>query len=336
MPNNRSFSVLIILAASLFLAVHSGCEKYSSSSDKVYGKIAADPSGCYIGAFVTGTTNISGYESDIGTKLACVMWYINFTQDFPKTDCDSVIANGSIPCITWEPWKGVIPDESYSLQNIIDGDFDTYINSWAVSAKNFKYPIFVRFAHEMNGNWYPWDGSHNGGSSGGPAKYISAWRHVYTIFRDAGAENVTWVWDVNADSVPADDWNKAENYYPGDAYVDWISVDGYNWGTSSAGTSWQDFDSIFLSAYNTLYEDHSGKPIMIGETASTEDGGSKSDWIKDAFDKLRTKYAGIKLFNWFNIDKETDWRIQSSASAKQAMKDAMTGSKYFISKIPLN
>jgi len=335
LSNKRPFfcaAVLLLLLA----AVQSGCEQYSPAPvPKVYGKITADSSGCYIGAFVNGNSNISSYETLIGKKLACVMWYVSFTQDFPVSDSNAVIATGSVPCITWEPWRYIVSDEAYSLQRIIDGDFDAYITAWAAAAKAFKYPMFLRFAHEMNGNWYPWDGYHNGASSAAPAKFISAWRHVHDIFSSADATNVTWVWNVNAASTPGDDWNKADNYYPGDSYVDWIAIDGYNWGTSGSGTAWQDFDSVFSSIYSTLIASHPGKPVMIGEMASTEDGGDKAAWITDAFSKMRTSYTGIKCYNWFNINKETDWRVNSSGSSAASFSSAMTPS-YYISDIPLN
>lgn len=318
------------------LLLVSGCERYSDTSDKKYGRIAADPSGCYIGAFVNGTSNIAAYESIMNKKLAVVMWYTSFTQDFPSADCDIVYQNGSIPCITWEPWRYIVSDEAYSLQRIIDGDFDPYISAWATAAKNYKYPVFLRFAHEMNGNWYPWDGYHNGGASQGPARFVSAWRHVHNIFKGAGADNVTWVWNVNAGSTPDEDWNKADNYYPGDSYVDWIGIDGYNWGTSASWSSWQTFNSVFSSIYSTLNAGHPDKPIMIGEMACSEDGGDKAGWITDTFNCLKTSYSGIKCYNWFNINKETDWRVDSSISSKAAFGSSMSGVSYYISRIVLN
>ena len=91
-------------------------------------------------------------------------------------------------------------------------------------------PLLLRFAHEMNADWYPWDGVRASapGTHDGPARYVAAWRHVHAVFAAAGATNVRWVWSPNHRSIPAAAWNDAARYYPGDDVVDWIGVDGYD------------------------------------------------------------------------------------------------------------
>jgi len=298
--------------------------------DPVPQKFSGDFTGCYTGAFTNGNDYISGFESATGRKLAVVMWFKSFAQDFPSLECSQVWARGSVPCITWEPWKGSVPDSDYTLQKIADGEFDAYISKWALDAKAFGHPFFLRFAHEMNGNWYPWDGAHNGLSEA-PAKYIAAWKHVHGLFNAAGVLNVTWVWSVISESVPDETWNSIGNYYPGDAYVDWIGIDGYNWG----GSAWQTFDQIFSSVYSQIRSSYPLKPVMIGEFASAPDGGDKAAWITDAFSKIKSNYSGIKLFNWFNITKERDWTVADSASYETAYKAAVAETSYFLDNVVL-
>ncbi len=327
---SRTLSAFLIVC---LLSIQAGCDRGTGSG--TYGKVTASASGCYLSAFVDGTSNIAAFQATIGKRLASVMWYVNFTQDFPAADAAVVKDNGSIAVITWEPWKSVVPDSDYTLQKITNGDFDTYIEKWALAARNFKYPILLRFAHEMNGDWYPWDGAHNG-SSEAPARFIAAWKHVHNIFDQSGAANVTWVWDVNSSSSPDVSWNSALNYYPGDAYVDWVAVDGYNWGTSQSWSSWQSFDGIFLSSYNALHAQMPSKPIMIGEFACSEAGGDKATWITDAFTRIKTNYPAVKLLSWFDINKatETDWRMESSVATESAFKAAVAD-PYFIERIAL-
>ena len=88
-------------------------------------------------------------------------------------------------------------------------------------------PLMLRFGHEMNGDWYGWSGARNGGSLAAPEQFVATWQYVHRRFTSAGATNVTWVWCVNHESVPNASWNVPENYYPGDAYVDWTCADGY-------------------------------------------------------------------------------------------------------------
>ena len=164
-----------------------------------------------------------------------------------------------------------------SLDEIVAGVHDTMIRSRAQSSASIGQKFFLRWGHEMNGNWYPWDGSHNGANAAAAAKYIAAYRHIHDVFVSAGATNVVWVFCPNVDSVPGDAWNQWSNYYPGDAYVDWMAFDGYNWGTVQTGSSWRTFTSIAARIYAGLAD--KAKPIMIAETASTEQGGDKAAWI---------------------------------------------------------
>ena len=71
------------------------------------------------------------------------------------------------------------------------GRHDAYIRSWARDLKRFGNPVFLRFAQEMNGNWYPWAEDANGNK---PGEYARMWRHVHDIFTAEGATNVKWVW----------------------------------------------------------------------------------------------------------------------------------------------
>ncbi|MFH1684403.1 MAG: glycosyl hydrolase, partial [Candidatus Margulisiibacteriota bacterium] len=211
-----------------------------------------------------------------------------------------------------------------------------YITTFAQDAKDWGNLVYLRPAHEMNGNWYAWDGYTNGGQTDGPANYIAAWKHIHDIFTNVGATNVKFVWSPNHESIPNESWNEAVDYYPGDNYVDWIAFDGYNWGNGN----WESFDQIFSVIYAT-FESY-GKSMMIGEFASVEDGGDKAAWITDAFSKIESDYPKIKIFNWFNIQKYesqaggiVDWKVNSSTGASNAFNSAMQDS-YFLESTPTN
>jgi len=146
------------------------------------------------------------------------------------------------------------------------------------------------------------------------AKYVAAYRHIHDIFEARGATNVVWAWCPNVTDSP--DAPPAMAYYPGDRYVDWTGVDGYNWGTSDPDFQWQSFGRLFSDIYAELAE--KGKPILIGEMASDEVGGSKASWIDGVVPTLKTKFPLIKAFVWFDIDKERHWQIDSSPSSLAA------------------
>ena len=80
----------------------------------------------------------------------------------------------------------------YTNLDIARGVQDEYILRFARSLATFQGRVDLRYAHEMNGTWYPW--SHD------PIAYRRAWRRVVRLFRAAGARNVRFVWSVNPKS----------------------------------------------------------------------------------------------------------------------------------------
>ena len=222
------------------------------------------------------------------------------------------VANHIIPLITWEP-------HNMELENIAAGVHDDLLKERAQQARDLGAEIFLRWGHEMNGNWYPWSGAANGGLMGqGPAKYVAAYKHVHDVFKAEGADNVVWVWCPLVTDVPGEAWNHWTNYYPGDEYVDWIGFDSYNWGPSTGCCVWQSFETLTDAIYND-YKDK-GKPLMLPETASAELGGDKAAWIDTMREQLKTKYSAFKAVVWFDIDKETDWHVDSSPATLEAYK----------------
>jgi len=274
--------------------------------------------GALFGAFADmGTSGwnqheVAEFEAMIGRTLDIDHRYYAWNDPFPGENESWDAVNGRIPLITWEPWDA-------KLNAIRAGVYDAMVRQRAAALRDGGSPVFLRFAHEMNGNWYPWDGYHNNGSGkrNGPAIYVAAWRHLHRLFTEEGATNVVWVWCPNQRSFPSTAWNNFRNYYPGDAYVDWVCVDGYNFGTS-ASTSWRSFAEVLRPIYRAY---GSIKPIMVAETGSVELGGDKAQWIADAADALRQEFPSVAAFLWFNMDKNGfDRRVNSSEAALEAFR----------------
>ena len=290
-------------------------------------------SSVYFGVHVPGwlqdMSAVTAFEQDSHKSVSIVMWYQGWglqdgTQNFEATWMNNVRTHGSIPMVTWEPWlytKG--PNQpTYSLQNIISGKFDAYVTKWAQDSKAWGHPYFLRFAHEMNGDWYPWSEQINGNKAG---QYIKAWQHVHDIFTKRGVKNVTWVWSPNVEStknIPL------KNLYPGSSYVDWVGMDGYNWGSVNF-VGWKSFAQVFQQTHKDIVSVAKGKPLMIAETASAEASGNKSAWIMDAFTtQLTQAFSDVKAVVWFNENKETDWRVESSMTVKSTFVKAIASNKY--------
>jgi beta-mannanase len=262
------------------------------------------------------------YQILFGRRIRILSFYEAWGQaDQPPdlTGIESVIENGYTPMITWEPWqrRQSSIDSSrepwdqppYSLAALASGTYDDYIRIWALSLKRLSAPVFFRPMHEMNGDWYPWCGTVNGNR---PVDFITAWRHIRSIFRKTNSDKLVWVWSPYAESVPDEPGNKLRDYFPGEEEVDWLALDGYNWGSTRAWSRWQGFSEIFRKGYKQLIRLSLAKPVMIGELGCTEEGGDKSDWIREASEALKYRFTGIKGLIWFNVNKECDWRIESS------------------------
>ena len=266
---------------------------------------------------------IAGSELDqvatqVGESPSIVLSYADFTQAPPITALDSVAARGAETLLTWEPWEaGAGTDQpGFSNASIIAGDHDAYLRRWGSELAAWGGPVYLRYAHEMNGDWYPWAEGVDGNGAG---SYAAAWRHVHDVVVGAGATDVRWVWTPN---VPYTGSTDLAGLYPGDAYVDVVGLDGYNWGTGVTGHSWVQPADLFGPGLERLRGIAPGKPIIVAETASSEVGGSKARWDQDLVAYLQAQ-PDVQAFVWFDMDKEADWRIGSSASSATALRDAL-------------
>ncbi|MFJ2575682.1 glycoside hydrolase family 26 protein [Kitasatospora aureofaciens] len=248
-------------------------------------------------------------------------------RKFDRRVFDTVAERGIMPMVAWEPWdyrkeskddklRGEQPE--YALSNIIDGKFDDYIKAWAEGIKGLGYPVALRFAHEMNGYWYPWAEQANGNKKG---QYVQAWRHVHDLFKQAGATRVTWVWSPNVDYENATSLN---TLYPGDDYVDWVGLSGY-YGTTGV-EKYKSFDQIFQPTIKQVRE-FTQKPVVITETGATDTSGLKAQWITEMFSQL-PQHPDIIGVIWYEARKEVDWRVAASGAASEAYAAGVSAPRY--------
>lgn len=247
-----------------------------------------------------------------------------WSQSFSAEPLTLASSRGAIPLMDMN-------SNGATLAEIALGERDEPLISWLKAVRNFEKPFFFRWDWEMNGTWFNW-GKEAAASS---TTFVAAWRHFHNLAEEYGATNITWVWCPNTEFNGS---TSLKNLYPGKAYVDWTCMDGYNRGEKAPGTNheWSNFNNVFGTTYASLLSVAPTKPIMIGETASTESGGSKASWIEDAFGtQIPTNFPNIKAVAWFNwnfFDKELnltwDWQIESSASAQAAFANIISSPYY--------
>lgn len=279
-----------------------------------------------IGARIPGAPQdpalIDAYAQAIGRAPAIISYYREWNETvFDTKSLQAITSRHAVPLITWEPtvagWQR--GDHSTILATIVDGGADRYLRTTADAAARWPGPVFLRFAPEMNGGWSPWGVRVPGNSA---ALYVAAWRHVVTVFRSAGARNVRWVWCPNVDDFGALPFTQI---YPGNRWVDWVGMDGYNFGDGN----WESFTTIFASSYDALSR-LTSKPMMIAETGSAENGGSKAAWITSAFDHEIPRFTRLRALVWFNGSEgsDQDFRYNSSPSAANAFRSGLSSPRY--------
>ena len=225
----------------------------------------------------------------------------------------TVEAAGAVPMITWDPAEngGGVP-----LSDIAAGHYDSSIVAAAQLAKAYGKLMYIRFGHEMNLAESEWGPGHAGDTS---ATFVAAWQHVVSVFRLQGATNVQWVWSPN---VYCGGNCPFSSFYPGDSWVDWVALDGYNY-SSADNDPWLTFDH--LRSLLPTANDTNGQTGHDRQTGSVEQGGNKADWITQMFWDLQSEYPSVHALVWWNrSESDGDFLVNSSPSSLAAWNAALT------------
>lgn len=287
-----------------------------------YCHSANEPSACLTGAFISddpSREDIENFKNSYGKKPFFVMVFVGWGDIVKEEIIKDVYAEGCVLMVTWEPWN-LATQEPIHYDNIFSGEYDSYIAAFAKRLKNAGGPVFIRFAHEANGNWYPWCGDKLG-----KERYRSLYRYVKDKFDAAGAGDMKWVFSVNWEDIPKDG-NSFISYYPGGRYVDFIGIDGYNWGDVKSWSKWRSFRDIFEDRLSEAAKAFN-KPVIISEFSSTSSGGDKARWIKEAFSYMKER-KDIAAFILFNFDKETDWGFPAGTEWGRELKAQLRDSHF--------
>jgi hypothetical protein len=239
-------------------------------------------------------------------------WLHDF--DYGRGAFDAAEEGGTVPVVDMST-RGV------RLRDIAAGAQDSALRTWAEEAKSWGHPFLLRFDFEMNGQWFAWGTRPKNHNT--PASFVAAWRHVHRIFTAVGATNVAWVWCPNID--PYHKMTSLRRLYPGNAYVDWTCLDGYN-----RDAPWMSFTELFGDTYHRIMQLAPGKPMIIGEVASTGHGGNKAEWIRNMFHALATRFRHVHGLVWYDkygLPTESgprDWPIERSRSASAAFRKGIS------------
>ena len=258
----------------------------------------------------------------LGCRPSVVSMFVKLDSAFTQRTLASVARGGATPFVTLEPWgqalrPGQVREPGLSLASIASGSHDADLTRIATVIAAYDHPVYLRYAHEMNGTWYPWSVRANGGS---PEAYVAAFRHVHDLFVRVGAGKVRWVWaPVTVTAGPGGAYGNLAASYPGQAYVDYVGFTGYAKTVRSARETfapWIDAVSAFTS-----------RPVILAEIGA--DGAYKSQWIASLQEYLASTPA-IAGFIWFNTTPDSTgatgyYRIDNSVHQTAAFKAVLAG-----------
>lgn len=297
-------------------------------------------SGTWVGMNIDwGTETVADVTSRLGRPPAVVVSFVAFplaAADVGNLDSAARQAHDArgLLVVTLEPWSG--------LAAVTDDATAALIDRLAAYGRD-NVPTIVRFAHEMNGSWYPWGQD--------PRTYVAAFRRVADAIH-ANAPTATMLWapnegegypfsgmqyvakpgssaaktlDTNRDgTVDAND-DPYRPYWPGERYVDWVGMSLYHWGTTYpwganvvppagkfaallTGTT-KATASVpdFYAEYAEKYE----KPLAIVETAALfrpAGGGATEAAIKKAWLSQVMSPATLKEFPRLRLVNWFEWK----------------------------
>ncbi|MCX8011579.1 MAG: glycoside hydrolase family 26 protein [Desulfobacterota bacterium] len=355
----KALTNLIVL---LFFFSFSGCHQDSSSSTsqqkdkpelKKLLRLEVPPAGyAYTGAYIDfGETEdivtleaMENFEKMV-RKHQAIIAFSNYwgKQNFPERQLKIITEYGAVPLIYWSPWdhpyqEGTFPDR-FNLHRILSGEWDNYIDFWAIQAKKYGKPMLVSWGLEMNGNWFPWSGVFYGGGKviphtnppryEGPEVYKKAYRYVVDRVRAQGAHNIQWIFHANNSSNPDEPWNCIANYYPGSEYVDWLGLSAF--GQQYPGSGWISFEKTLPSYYQKICSLDHNKPFILAEWGVGEfpGAGDKGKWIAEAFRRIPVEFPRLKaaIFwheRWQNGDLSySNLRVNSSEESLLAYREGV-------------
>ena len=296
----------IVLLVALVIAAAGVASVASRGAFSRTGQAAARASlpirpASYLGVYEAGPPHayqpVAGFARAAGRPPNLVGYYSGWAEPFAKSFAEGVRGRGAVTIVQIDPAYAVI-------ERIVSSGYDAYLRAYADSVRAFAHPVIIGFGHEMNAPWYSWGYGHV------PARvFVAAWRHLVTVFRSQGADNVIWLWTINADTPGT---GPAATWWPGPAYVTWVGIDGYYVRPSDT------FGSVFGQTIRQV-RTFTGKPVLLSETAV----GPAAGVIK-----IGNLFAGMRRYRtlglvWFDKKQNDgiyhqDWRIEDNPAAEAA------------------
>jgi hypothetical protein len=315
----RSSLALGLVAASLLMfappAASAPNWPASYSTGPAGKRIILPPTkGVLVGLAAGGARQIRKRQRYLGRRLDIEHRFYG-TCTFPTSAASAIVSHRRTPMISWS-------GPTFSLTQIANGEADACFRSFGAGLAAWDRRLFLRIYWEFNGTWFPWSGTGD--------VFVSAWRRTVNVLRGEGVRKASFVW------APGEGHGCLRDCYPGDAYVDWVASDGYNWNRPDAWCGalgnphpgWCKFEEIFHDIPGDNVERMWGatKPFMVAETGSREGWpGRKGRWFRQARDAIKARFPHMHALVYLDYNTSPDegccnWRLDSSRSSLRGFR----------------
>lgn len=317
--------VLLSLVAALFLSDWPRLESADAANNGVlFGSSVKPRNGETIQeAFVH-------LEQSLGTQLPVIRTFNRFDKPIDSS-VHQWAANGDRIVFAGLSTR-VANGQELTWRQIADAPSGSTIHNQmkelADSAKRIDGEVWVVFSHE------PESASHS--DLGNNEDFKDAWRSLHDLFVARGAGNVKWVWTMTSwafevHEFNANDRRRADLWYPGDDYVDFLGADPYNWHGCRSGLDarWRSLEEV-AEPFLEWSAKHPTKKLVLAEFGSDERGaGEKAAWLDDVRNLMKKaewkdRFEAIIYFHaddlWSNASSSCEWWLDSSNETLQAAR----------------
>lgn len=247
--------------------------------------VLAPQSGAWLGVSIDwANDSLAAYADRLGRRPAVAVSFVQMplTRD-DRRNLDAAVDQarqvGTMLLVTLEPHRGLAA---------VTPRATTQLAARLAGYQRLGVTTFVRFAHEMNGSWYPW--------SQDPAAYVRTFRQVAaTVHRISPRSAMMWapnygggypftggryqapagseraaLLDTDGDGAVTGADDPYRPYWPGSAAVDWVGMSVYHWGSTYP---WGEnevpepgkFADLLHGTYDGLAGDETGVPDFYAE-----------------------------------------------------------------------
>jgi hypothetical protein len=299
---SRLIMLMALALASLSVVIAAGRFTYKFSPPPPAHASLMPRHAAYLGVYEAGAPAnyqpVETFAKAAGRPPNLVGYFSGWAEPFDTGFADTVRNHGATPYVQIDPTGA-------SISGVADGAYDDYLRSYADAVREFRKPVVIGFGHEMNAPWYSWGYGHVS-----PATFVAAWRHLVTVFRGMGADNVTWLWTIQADSRgigPIGSW------WPGPKYVTWVGIDGFYSSPSDT------FATVFGHTINQV-RTLTKRPVLLSETAVGPAANQFANILRLFRGVAADKTLGLVWFDFHqdNGPYQQDWRIEDSSVAQNA------------------